>query len=120
MEASRTWTLGLSTMLDEAEGIPMVAVSPEEIRDEAVGLFRQSELPEAFGWVEFLSPVHLRLFAVEVSDALKEAMLTGDLTRFIAIVEDWEATAEMDASPEVWAEITRPKVRRPLAHFINS
>ena len=95
----------------------MVAVAPERLRDEALRFFREPELPESLRWVDDLDALHLRLFAVELADALKGAMLTGDAAALVALVEDWEATAEVIASPEVAAEIRRPKQHRPLSDF---
>ena len=95
----------------------MVTVSTEQLHEDAVCFFREPVLPESLGWAQDLAPVHLRLFAVELSDALKGAMLTTDLSRLVNLVEDWEATAEVDASPEIQAELEREKNYRPLSEF---
>ena len=97
----------------------MVAVAPERLRDEALRFFREPELPESLRWVDNLDALHLRLFAVELADALKDSLLTGDDSALAALIEDWEATAEVIASPEVVAEIRRPKQYRPLSDFIG-
>lgn len=98
----------------------MVTASPEQIRDGAVRFFKRSEMSDAFGWVSLLSPVHQRLFAVELADALKQATITEDLGKLIELFEDWEATAELDADPEVLEEVRRPKRRRPLSDFVTA
>lgn len=107
-------------MLGLAGKVPMVTATPEQIRDDAEGFFRRSEVPDALQWINLLSPVHLRLFAVQLADGLRDVTLRGDLQHLAELVEDWEATAHMDASPELWAEIRRPKEFKPLAHFVNS
>ena len=98
----------------------MIAVAPERLRNEALRFFREPELPESLRWVDSLDALHLRLFAVELADALKECLLTGDDSALAVLIEDWEATAEVIASTEVVAEIRRPKQHRPLADFIGS
>ena len=98
----------------------MIAVAPERLRNEALRFFREPELPESLRWVDSLDALHLRLFAVELADALKECLLTGDDSALAVLIEDWEATAEVVASTEVVAEIRRPKQHRPLADFIGS
>ena len=74
-----------------------------------------NELPASLDFVRHLTPVHLRLFAVELSDAIKECALTEDFARLTELVEGWEATAEVDASPELQAELSRKKTYRPLS-----
>ena len=56
----------------------MVAEAPEQLREAALQYFREEELPEALWWVADLNPLQLRLFAVELSDTLKTALITGD------------------------------------------
>lgn len=95
----------------------MVATSPEQLRQDALDFFRQADLPEALEWVDALSPVHLRLFVVELADAIKASTLTNELTGLVTLIESWEATAELDASPEVVERINAPKDYRPLGTF---
>ena len=71
--------------------------------------FRRPELPESLEWVSMLSPLNHRLFVVEFADAIKQATITGESRELEAMLESWEATAELDAAPEVIAEILRPK-----------
>ncbi len=97
----------------------MVAAAPEQLRDEAVGFFRVPELPDSLRWVEDLTPLQVRLFAVELADALKDCLIADDYSELIVLVEDWEATAEVTASPEIVAEIHRPKRYRALSDFIG-
>jgi len=95
----------------------MVAMTPEQLRDDALALFRASEVPEAFAWVNDLSPLHQRLFFVELADAIKDATLTGDLVSPTLLIDGWSATAELDIAPEVVAELRRPKQYKPLDAF---
>ncbi|MBA4181905.1 MAG: hypothetical protein C0506_15045 [Anaerolinea sp.] len=75
------------------------------LADEAHQFFASDELPASLWWVAWLSPVHLRLFAVELTDAL--ASPSPDMADLEALLESWEATAELDASPELQARIER-------------
>lgn len=90
----------------------MVTASPEQLRKEALDFFREPELPESLKWVADLSPVHARLFAVELADAIKSLTLTEDLAALLVLVEGWEATAELDSAPEVVARIDAAKQYR--------
>ena len=95
----------------------MVATSPEQLRDDALALFRTSDVPEALAWIDDLSPLHQRLFFVDLADAIKDATLTGDLVPLTFVFDGWFATAELDAAPEVVAELRRPKAFKPLDAF---
>lgn len=90
----------------------MVVATPEQVRDEAVDLFEQS-----FGWIELLSPEHLHAFMIEYADAIGSAIASGDKDVLNVLIEDWEATAELDAAPEVLAAIRQSKNRRPLSDY---
>jgi hypothetical protein len=92
----------------------MVTRVSAKLRDEAACFFREVELPDSLDWVGKLSPLHQRLFAVELSDALKELALTGDDAKLASALEGWRATADLDAAPEVQAALRRPKTYRPL------
>lgn len=95
----------------------MVAEAPQRLRDDALAFFRDPALPESLAWVDDLDAFHQRLFAVELADALKAALLRDDDRDLAILIEDWEATAEVMSSPEVVAEIMRPKRHRPLSDF---
>jgi hypothetical protein len=97
----------------------VVAIPAETLRDDALRYFREEEIPASIEWVAYLSPLNLRIFAVELADGLKQAMLSGDLTELVELLEDWEATAELDAAPEVLAEIQRRKEYRSLQSFTS-
>ena len=98
----------------------MVAEAPEQLREAALRYFREEEVPEALWWVEHLDSLHLRLFAVELADVLKTALITGDDRPLCEAIEGWEATASVMASPEVMAALLEPKdysQYRPLDDF---
>lgn len=97
----------------------MVAEAPEQLRDDALKFFRAEELPASLCWVEDLTPLQVRLFAVDLSDALKDSLITGDHRQLVTVIEGWEATAEVMSSPEIMAEIARPKNYRPLSDFTD-
>ena len=48
-----------------------------------------------------LSPRHYRLCLVELHSAIGQAHLTGDWDAVARLIEDWEATAAIDAAPDV-------------------
>ena len=98
------------------------ATNPSNARDEALAFFRESELPAGWSWVNDLSPLNLRLFAVELADAIKESVITADESHLLELLADWKATAELDAAPDVLEEVRRPKEseRRPLSDFLNA
>ena len=95
----------------------MVAGAPEHLRDEAIGFFRVADLPESLRWVEDLTPLQVRQFAVELADALKDCLLRDDYGTLTVLLDDWEATAEVTSSPEIVAELQRQKNYQPLATF---
>ena len=98
----------------------MVVEAPERLREAAIAFFREEELPDELWWVAELSPLELRLFTVDLADALKQATITGDDGDLEFLIGDWEATAEVIASPEIVAAIERskdPTGYRPLSDF---
>ena len=100
----------------------MVAEAPERLREAAIQYFREEQLPEPLSWVDDLDSLHLRLFAVELADALKQCLLTGDYRDLTEVIEGWEATAEVMSSPEIVAALTRPLDEReylPLSDFLD-
>lgn len=98
----------------------VVALDPEQAKDAALSYFRVSHLPKGWDWVDALTPVHQRLFAVELADAIKDATIAGEARGIVELLDDWQATAELDASPDVLAEVHRPKQRRPLSDFLSA
>lgn len=99
----------------------MVALADAaQLQSDAVSLFQDPVLPAGWEWVDELSPLNARLFAVELADGIKETFISGDLEALVTLVSEWRATAELDAAPEVIAAIHGDKVRRPLAEFIGA
>ena len=82
-----------------------------------MSLFRESDIPESLCWISDLSPVNGRLFIVELSDALKASVISGDLSDLLELLDAWEATASLDATPGVLEEVQRPKDYKPLRAF---
>ena len=85
----------------------------EKARDSAA----IADLPDEFRWVLWLSPGNLQEFQKAVSVALKSNLSDEQVAELLG---DWRATAELDAAPEVLAEIRRPKHYEPLSKFANS
>ena len=48
-----------------------------------------------------LSPLHYRLCVAELHTAMGQAHLTDDWAPVARLIDDWEATAHVDASPEL-------------------
>src|SRR5439155_11293761 len=65
--------------------------------------------PKGFEWVERLSRVHQRQFAVELYSALATFNISEDPNELVNLLEAWEATAEMDVAPEVAAQMRAAK-----------
>ena len=75
----------------------------------------------AMHWIDDLTPLQVRLFAIEIADALRDATRTGDYSRVVTVFEGWEATAEVMSSPEIVAALNRPideREYRPLSEFL--
>ena len=82
--------------------------SSEGFREAAMCFFREEELPKALWWAADLNPLQLRLFSVQLSDALKTALINGDDGPLCQVIESWEATAEVMSSPEMLAALEQP------------
>ena len=95
----------------------MVSASPERLKQEAEQLFRAAPVPASLRFFDDLTPLHQRLFLVELWDALSAATIRAkatDLADLVELVEGWEATAELDRAPEVVTEINRTRDFRTL------
>lgn len=95
----------------------MVSVAPEQLKRDAEQMFRTSDIPETFEFVERLSPLNKRLFVVDLWEALSKVAISGDeecVRGLVETIEAWEATAELDAAPEVTAAIRAPGEYRAL------
>ena len=124
---------------------PRITKKQARLRDAAVALFKQDEPPDEIWWFGKLSPHHQRLFAAQLSDALKQCLITEDGRALEEMIGSWEATAWVDSNPEALADIERNRregyknvrpieeflvgtpladwwadpMRRPLKHFIG-
>lgn len=79
----------------------MVAIPLPELKKKANRVFEDDQLPAELRWVDQLTPKHLRLFAVELSEAVK----TDDQKTILAVFEAWKATAAVDADPKLRTRI---------------
>lgn len=86
-----------------------MAVSTAPLAERARELFLSDELPDEFDWLAWLTPRHMRLFAVELNAALANPVEE----QLVAPFEAWEATAELDRLPDVQAEVARNRRRTP-------
>lgn len=90
----------------------MVSVAPEQLKEDARDVFRTPDLPESFDFFIRLSPLNQRLFVLELWESLSRCAISDDeqdLKNLVTLVEEWEATADLDAVPEVAEAIRRPK-----------
>ena len=79
-----------------------------QLLDQAKGLFQTDELPEALGWVSWLSESHQRLLAGELYAALTAGESEGSVAE---LLDAWKATAELDHAPGVRDQLERNRTR---------
>ena len=86
--------------------------SPEEektgmatVADQTRALYEHDELPDGLLWINDLSPRHQRLFYGEIQFEWSRYCLTNNLSGLVEFFEDWKATAETDANPELSAAL---------------
>ena len=95
----------------------MVTTSPEALHESATGLFRQQKLPKEFEFIERLSPLHQRLFFIDLwqTTTRYQIMRSEDALRdLVTLIEGWEATADIDADPDLAACLRSEKSYQPL------
>ncbi|HEY4670303.1 MAG TPA: hypothetical protein VIH05_11055 [Tepidiformaceae bacterium] len=80
-----------------------MGVAAQSLPEKARELFSEDRLPEGFGWVAWLSPRNMRLFAVE----LNAALANPDQLALQALLDSWIATAELDHATEVQEAMER-------------
>ena len=68
----------------------------------------RGEEPVQFHWVQKLTRPHLIQFVVEIKDAIDRWAVSDDRTELLEIIDAWEATAAVDADPEMSAHLLRP------------
>ena len=64
-------------------------------------LWQKEDIPLEFAWITQLSSLHYRIFIAELHDAASHACMTNDWDRVEKLLCDWEATAQMDARPDL-------------------
>ena len=93
---------------------PMVeAITTPALRKSAQKFFTSDDTPEELEWIHCLSALHFRLFVVDLHSALSNALIhraNGDALR--QVLEDWQATAEVDASEELAGKLKSPHSRK--------
>lgn len=80
--------------------VSMIADHPA-LKRKTTGLWRDGPLPPELAWAEQLSQLHYRMFLVELYEAVGTACIHEDWVRVAELLEDWEATAEVDANEEL-------------------
>jgi len=80
----------------------MVTLSdPPALKRTVSSLWASNDIPSELAWIEKLSPLHYRKFIVELHDAAGGAFISNDWDVVAELLEDWEATAEIDANPKL-------------------
>jgi hypothetical protein len=65
------------------------------------GQIQLLHLPDEFGWLRHFEARHIAQFFSELLDALRHSLETGDWTGISEVIENWKATAEIEASSEL-------------------
>jgi hypothetical protein len=97
------------------EGNDMVieAMSKPRIRQTATRLFEKEDIPKGLEWVAMLSPLNYRLFIIDLYAALAKAAINREsVDALYELLEDWKATAEVDANPDLAARLKTPRDKR--------
>ena len=87
-------------------------VATRDVEDRTVECAREvlrGKQPETVAWVAYLSRPHLVQFAVELSEAVRRWAVLDDSEAIGELLDRWQATAELDAAPEVAEQILRPR-----------
>lgn len=87
---------GLGPHLANGRRTPVSALALPQLTEMARTFFHKDELPAEFAWVDFLTPHHLRLFVVDLNDAIKASTEDGGAS-LREVYDSWEATAAVDA-----------------------
>lgn len=75
--------------------------------DDAAPVLLQA-LPEAFPWVRFLAKREVQDFLVEFIETARACVDLDNLRPLESVIYSWRSTAEINADPELRAELTRP------------
>ena len=85
----------------------------ESVSHDAQLLFQQDEPPEQLAFFERLSPLNQRLFVIELHEMLFRAtFVRPNEAEFLAFLEGWKATADLDQAPDVVEQLRKPKTYR--------
>lgn len=82
-----------------------MAIDISTIREKTRALWRHDEPPDELRWILQLSPLHYRLFIAELHNAYSQASIDDDWDQVAELLEDWEATAALDAAPDFADEL---------------
>ena len=74
---------------------------PPTLKRKVTGLWRTEAIPPELVWIERLSPLNFRMFIAEIHDAVGTACIDDDWERVAELLENWAATAEVDADEEL-------------------
>lgn len=69
------------------------------------GQFSIFPLPEGFAWLKHFSSEELAEFFTELLDAMYQSQRDGDWSSLADVIENWKATANIEADPTVIAGI---------------
>jgi len=69
------------------------------------GQFSIFALPKSFVWLKHFSSEELAEFFAELLDAMYQGQGEGDWSSVADVIENWKATANIEANPSVVAEI---------------
>lgn len=97
----------------------VTAVAPDRYRESARVFFTSDETPDVLAWVEHLSPRHFRQFVVELHQALSTVLIDpSKIDDLIHLIEDWEATAGIDADPELAKRLKTPREQKHYREYV--
>jgi len=85
-------------MIDTSAGQIIIGKLPQTDESGQIQLLR---LPDDFGWLRHFATHHIAQFFNELFDALRRSLETGDWAGVTDAIENWKATAEIEASPEL-------------------
>ncbi len=91
-----------------------MAIDTEGIEALVRRVFEEDSLPRALDWVERLRPVHQKLFFAELYSSAQKAAFARDWQPVQELLEDWAATAEVDADIELAKHLSRDRDARRL------
>ena len=88
-------------------------VAAPMLRKSVRRFFTSDETPRELEWIEHLSPLHFRLFVVDLHAALSNVLIyKEDGETLQRTLEDWQATAEVDANPELAKKLKTPRHKK--------